>query len=452
VISPLTGFWFRALIFAALLLTGARADQDSSTNAPASVPPVNALVATAAPTNAPPARPPMDAKKLVNKLVYQIEPCVFGTNEFPTGAFQQDAMVQAVLGPVTVATTFYNEKFEQVKSAAMPGRYGAVVRATLADGTTKTYFITLYRVPDGAATQTVNVGKYSIPIETGTSPDVAARQQAEIAIALKGVIGGDSGPVGFGLLLGVAKVMPGITPDQLLSSFMTYMAREDAWWFDLRKRLGLEESYNYETDLPEGYEADATKHWPLILFLHGSGDRGIEVPSVAFHGLPKFLTPGTKLPAVLISPRCPDEWWSAPVLGKLLDDVSAKYRIDPDRISVTGASMGGFGTWALAEAYPGRFSAIAPICGGGNPAGAASLTKLPIWTFHGMLDTTVPVFLTRNMVAALQKAGGTPHFTIYPTTKHDAWKQAYTTDALFTWMLAQQRGQPEVKTPGLPEP
>src|SRR5207237_154858 len=185
---------------------------------------------------------------------------------------------------------------------------------------------------------------------------------------------------------------------------------------------------------------------------HGSGDRGTEVPSVAFHGLPKLLASGKKLPAVIISPRCPDEWWSAPVLGKLLDDVSTKYRVDPDRITVTGASMGGFGTWMLAEVYPGRFSAIAPIAGGGNPVGAASLTKLPIWVFHGQLDTTVPVFLSQNMVAAIRKAGGTPHLTIYPTTKHDAWKQAYATDALFTWMLAQQRGKPEVKTPGLQEP
>jgi len=119
---------------------------------------------------------------------------------------------------------------------------------------------------------------------------------------------------------------------------------------------------------------------------------------------------------------------------------------------VTGLSMGGYGTWALAEAYPDRFSAIAPICGGGNPAGAAQLTTLPIWAFHGQLDTTVPVFLSQAMVAAIRQAGGDPHLTIYPDAKHDSWTQAYATDALYPWMLAQQRGKPEVKTPGLQEP
>ncbi len=425
-------FAFRAFAFATLLLASARAQ----------VPP----------TNPPPARPPMDAKRLVERLVYRIDPCVFNTNQFPPGAFVQNDQTQAALGSIKADTTFYNEKFEEVKQADAPGRYGVVVRITLGDGIKANRFITIYRIPANAVTQAVDVGKYKIPIETGTSPEIAQRQQTELAIAMKSAISGDTGTANFGLLLSIVKAIPGTTPDQLFTTLMTYRSSDDAMWFELRKRLNLQESYNYEPQLPEGYDADPAKRWPLILFLHGSGDIGTEVPSVSFHGLPKFLASGKKLPAVIISPRCPDEWWSAPVLGRFLDDISAKYRVDPNRIMVTGASMGGFGTWELAEKFPGRFAAIAPVCGGGNPTGAASLSKLPIWTFHGQLDTTVPIFLTQNMVAAIQKAGGTPHFTIYPTTKHDAWKQAYTTDALFTWMFAQKRSQPEVKTPGIPEP
>lgn len=426
-----------ALICAALLQIGAQADNVTSTNTPTARAPVDARTARTA----------------LSKLSYQFNPCVFNTKEFPAGSLEPD-MVQSLLGPVQVATTFYNEKFEQVKQADLPGRYGAVVRIKLGDGAQLNRFITLYRVPADAVTQTINVGKYKIPIETGTRPEIAQRQQAEVAIATKSAIDGDSSNVGFGILLSIVKVLPGATPDQLFSTLMTYRSSDDAWWFELRKRIGLAETYNYLPQLPDGYDADPAKRWPLILFLHGSGDRGTDVTSsVIFHGgPPKVIAGGRKIPAIVISPRCPDEWWSAEVLGQFIDMISTKYRVDPDRIIVTGMSMGGFGTWELATKFPDRFAAIAPVCGGGNPAEAARLSKLPIWTFHGQLDTTVPVLLSQNMVAAIQKAGGSPHFTIYPTAQHNAWTPAYATDALYTWMLAQRRGKPEVKTPGLQEP
>ena len=447
-ISSLTGFGFRvgivirALILVAVMLASVRAQEAATTNAP--------------PTAAAPVQPPVDARtarKVLSQLSYQFDPCVFNTREFPPGSVEPE-IAQSVLGPIQVATTFYNEKFEEVKEADTPGRYGAVVHLTLGDGTKLDRFITLYRIPEGAVTQPVEVGKFKIPIETGTSPEIMQRQQAEVGIAMKSAISGDASSAGFGLLLGLVKAVPGTTPDQLFSTLMTCRSSDDAWWFELRKRIGLAETYHYYPQLPDGYDADPAKRWPLILFLHGSGDRGTDVTSsVIFHGgLPKVIAGGRKIPAIVISPRCPDEWWSAPVLGQLLDDISAKYRVDPDRIIVTGLSMGGFGTWELAEKFPDRFAAIAPVCGGGNPTEAAKLSKLPIWTFHGLLDTTVPEFLTQNMVDAIQKAGGTPHLTIYPTVKHEAWTPAYDTDALYTWMLAQQRGKPEVKTPGLQEP
>ena len=433
----MAAFMIRTLILSVLFATGLRA-------------------AEVTPPAATPTQTPVDARtarKYLSQLSYRFEPCVFGTKEFPAGSIEP-AIAQSVLGPVQVTKTFYNQKFEEVKEADTPGRYGAVIHVTLGDGTKLNRFVTLYRIPAGAVTRTVDVAKFKIPIEIGTSPEIIQRQQAEVAIAMKSAIDGESAPVGFGLLLSLVKAIPGATPDQLFSTLMTYRSSDDAWWFELRKRIGLAETYNYFPQLPDGYDADPAKRWPLILFLHGSGDRGTEVTSsVIFHGgPPKVIAGGRKIPAIVISPRCPDEWWSAPVLGQFIDVISAKYRVDPDRIIVTGMSMGGFGTWELAEKFPDRFAAIAPVCGGGNPAEAARLSKLPIWTFHGQLDTTVPAFLTQNMVAAIQKAGGAPHLTIYPNAKHDAWTQAYATDALYTWMLAQQRGKPEVKTPGIPEP
>jgi predicted peptidase len=135
----------------------------------------------------------------------------------------------------------------------------------------------------------------------------------------------------------------------------------------------------------------------------------------------------------------------------LLDDISVKYRIDPDRICVTGLSMGGFGTWALALAHPDRFSAIAPICGGGDPPDASRLKKLPIWAFHGGKDDTVPTELSVKMVEAVHKAGGHAHLTIFPNDGHNSWTDAYDTEALYAWLLAQKRGQKEVVTPGVPK-
>jgi len=411
------------------------------------------LAADVTPSNPPAAQAPIDpraAKKIMSELIYTFAPCVFTTKEFPSGAIEP-AAAQSALGPIQVAATFYNEKLEEVKQADTAGRYGAVVHITLGDGTKLVRFVGLYRLPEGAPAQTINLGKVKVPMESGTDPEVAKRRMEEIGIAMKNGAANESGGAGFAMLLGLARAMPGITPDQLLGDLMGFMAQDDTWWYSLKKKIGLQPSYLYFAQLPDGYDADTARRWPLILFLHGSGAIGSTPEQLKVTGVPHGLL-GRKLPVVLVVPACPDRGWSAAALGQLLDEVSAKYRIDPDRIIVTGASMGGFGTWALAGAYPERFSAIVPISGGGNPNDGAKLSKLPAWAFHGQLDTTVPAMMSQMMILAIQKAGGTPHLTIYPEAKHNAWDQAYATEALYPWMLAQQRGKPEVKTPGVQEP
>src|SRR6185312_957721 len=124
---------------------------------------------------------------------------------------------------------------------------------------------------------------------------------------------------------------------------------------------------NYLLYLPEGYSADSTQRWPLILFLHGAGERGTNVWLVAKHGPPKIDTTMTNFPFIVVSPQCPDgKAWSDDVLLALLDQVEAKYRVDTHRVYLTGLSLGGFGTWSLGLHHPERFAAIAPICGGGS--------------------------------------------------------------------------------------
>jgi predicted peptidase len=125
----------------------------------------------------------------------------------------------------------------------------------------------------------------------------------------------------------------------------------------------------------------------------------------------------------------------------LLDEVQSKYKVDPDRVYLTGLSMGGFGTWETATQYPERFAAIVPICGGGRPYTVARLKNLPTWVFHGEKDNVVPIKRSEEMVDALKKAGGDVKFTRYPEAGHDSWTETYNNPELYDWFLKHTRGQ-----------
>jgi predicted peptidase len=194
--------------------------------------------------------------------------------------------------------------------------------------------------------------------------------------------------------------------------------------------------------VPADYNRKAQK-WPLVLFLHGAGERGSDVEKVKMHGPPKLVAEGKEFPCIIVSPQCPESsWWPAevPVLEALLDDIESRYSIDRDRVYVTGLSMGGFGTWALAFDQPDRFAALAPICGAGDPAKAALVAKVPIWVFHGAKGTTVPPARSEEMVDALKAAGGEPKFTLYSDAGHDSWTATYDSPEFWDWLLAQRRG------------
>ena len=131
--------------------------------------------------------------------------------------------------------------------------------------------------------------------------------------------------------------------------------------------------------------------------------------------------------------------FSPNVLNALLDRMIDVYNVDQERIYITGLSMGGYGTWALAEKIPDRLAAIAPICGGGHPEKVDNLKNLPIWVFHGSDDMVVPMEESQKMVDALKKAGGKVKFTVYSGIGHDSWTETYSNDQLYEWLLAQKR-------------
>ncbi len=164
---------------------------------------------------------------------------------------------------------------------------------------------------------------------------------------------------------------------------------------------------DYLVYLPEGYYR-SLRRWPVILTLHGRGEAGDDIGQVRNQGLPRHVEAGARLPFAIVAPQSPDWTWDVAALSNLLDEVIRRYRIDEERVYLVGNSMGGNGTWSLAAHSPGRFAAIAPICGRGDPAMAGRLRHLPTWAFHGADDRIVPPEESERMIAALQRRGRGP--------------------------------------------
>lgn len=193
--------------------------------------------------------------------------------------------------------------------------------------------------------------------------------------------------------------------------------------------------------LPDGYLSDTIKKWPMIVFLHGSGESGDNLEKVKLHGPPKLIEQGKKFPFIVVSPqqRDPSAGFQAEVLKGIIVDLKKKYRVDGDRVYLTGLSMGGYGTWDLAEKHPEEFAAIAPICGGGNADKVWKLRHIPVWCFHGAKDDVVNIAASQIMVDSLKKYSSSVRFTIYPDANHNSWEATYNNDSLYTWFLSQKR-------------
>jgi predicted peptidase len=200
---------------------------------------------------------------------------------------------------------------------------------------------------------------------------------------------------------------------------------------------------NYLLYLPKDY-GKTDKQWPLILFLHGAGERGSNIDQVKSNGLPKLAAEGKEFDFIIVSPQCPQEgWWAeqAEALKLLVEDIAGKYRVDSGRLYITGLSMGGAGTWSMVTKYPDMFAAAAPICGGGESVMARfRLGKLPLWVFHGAKDNVVPLKRSQEMVDAVKAAGNQDvQFTIYPEAGHDAWTETYNNPKLYEWFLSHKK-------------
>ncbi|MCJ8014544.1 prolyl oligopeptidase family serine peptidase [Paenibacillus sp. KQZ6P-2] len=206
----------------------------------------------------------------------------------------------------------------------------------------------------------------------------------------------------------------------------------------LEKEITKKVVLDYLLHVPEGYDQNSDHKWPVILFLHGSGERGSDVGLVKVHGVPHIVDHDPAFPFIAISPQCPeDSDWHAEkeAVMAVLDEVMEAYHTDPARVYLTGLSMGGYGTWLLAAEHPSRFAAAVPVCGGGNPKKADTLKETPIWAFHGAKDDIVPLSQSEVMVEAVQAAGGDVKLTVYPEANHNSWSETYDNQEVYNWLL-----------------
>lgn len=224
-------------------------------------------------------------------------------------------------------------------------------------------------------------------------------------------------------------------------------------------------TYRYQVFVPENWSPK--KKWPIILFLHGAGERGADGLLQTEVGMPSALRKDrSRFPAVIVMPQCPvEKWWAEPSMQAMamatLAAASKEFKGNAKQTYLTGLSMGGYGSWALAANHPGTFAAVVPICGGivepkrvlekhpemaktsypEDPKSYAEVAqkigKTPVWIFHGDADPVVPVDGSRKMNEALKAAGGNVRYTEYPGVDHDSWDKAYAEPELMTWMLSK---------------
>lgn len=202
---------------------------------------------------------------------------------------------------------------------------------------------------------------------------------------------------------------------------------------------------------------------PLLLFLHGAGERGDDNEAQLLHGVRDLLKwcEAEEQDCVVVAPQCPEGlWWSnyggnwkvpeetemksAPswpmaLVCDVVDDLVKGGGIDPDRIYITGLSMGGYGTFDVICRRPGFFAAAVPVCGGGDPDQASEIKDLPLWVFHGGQDGVVPPEMSRAMVEAVRKAGGKPKYLEYPGVGHDSWSATYANPDVWKWLFGQRK-------------
>ncbi len=193
--------------------------------------------------------------------------------------------------------------------------------------------------------------------------------------------------------------------------------------------------YQFWVHYPEGYKDNPKKKYPLLMYLHGRSIQGNNLEMVKKYGVIYETLRGLKIDFIVIAPQCQNGWDNTKLL-KILDYAENTYRVDKNRVYLTGMSMGGYGAWYFAGAHPDRFAAVAPVCGGGKLSDAQNLKKLPHWVHHGVLDKPVPIAESEKMVKAIRAAGNkNVEFSVYKNWGHSELVAVFADKNLYKWFL-----------------
>ncbi|TLY98491.1 MAG: phospholipase [Gammaproteobacteria bacterium] len=207
------------------------------------------------------------------------------------------------------------------------------------------------------------------------------------------------------------------------------------------RRVTVETHGRFLLYLPAAFDPSGRTRYPLLIFLHGSGESGEDLEKVKVHGPPKLVASKPDFPFIVASPQARNhiERFDPATLDAMLDELLEQLPVDPDRIYLTGLSMGGIWTYGWAIRHPERFAAIAPVCGLWDPGDACRLKDVPVWAFHGAQDPVVPLDGDQAMIDAIKACGGDARLTVYLYTGHDSWNQAYADPEPYTCLLQQRR-------------
>lgn len=249
----------------------------------------------------------------------------------------------------------------------------------------------------------------------------------------------------------------------ILGSITSGKAQIETGYYLYKQYSKDDKVLNYRILYPNNF--DVAKKYPLILFLHGAGERGNDNEKQLSNGGKLFLDSLDKYPAIVIFPQCPnDDYWAnlyRPDAGgasrifdfhynegpnptmtlviSLIDEMLSEPYIDDKRFYISGLSMGAMGIWELTWRMPEKIAASLPICGGGPPEMAKKMTEVPIWAFHGVKDNVVHPRYSRRMVESVQKAGGKAKITLYPDANHNSWDPAFSESKFLSWMFSKSK-------------
>jgi predicted esterase len=381
---------------------------------------------------------PDQIRKVLKNQPLEATPSIFSDDSFPKIDFASKDQVAAVLGPYTLKIRYFDAGFNEVQSPMAPGRYGAWVEIDLQSGATDVRHLTLFKTPGTYSGQDFSQTLMTSPESFGLSKKTVDDQKWNLGLFANNAAQ-ENAPQSQRQAAFVAALYD-LTNDPTRWQGFSCLFIEHQWWNGLAQKLGLLHEYPHLVTLPADYDQKPGETAPLIVFLHGIGERGTDLYRLKNWGPAPFIARSPSQPFIVVTPQCPDGvWWNPEQVSQLIDDVESKYRVDPKRVYLTGLSMGGIGTLETAAMYPQRFAAIAALSGGEDPALAQRLKTVPTWLFHGLADTTVPAQLSIDLADQLKQLGAPVKISLFPGVGHGGWDKIYADPDLYTWFLQNTR-------------